>query len=462
MTEPIHKKVAVIGAGITGLCCAHQLTKSLGADQVCVLEASNKAGGYIQTDTIDGYQCDLGPNGFLDKEPKTLEWIEELGLTDQLVRANDASAHRFVMLKNKLVELKPPPAFLTSPVMSIGGKLRLMMEPLVRAKKDDSPESVWEFAARRIGRQAADNLVSAMVLGVYGGDAKKLSLRHAFPRMAEMEKEHGGLFKAMKAKKREHQYDVGTPQGPAGTLTTFRGGIGAFTTAAWDGVEKSVMLRKNVVDVTRTDDLYQLRCEGGTVIHAESVICAIPPHAIDSQFDSLDTAISSAASKVDCAPIVVVCTGYFRRDVGHSLNGFGYLVPPNQKKNVMGCIWASSVFDNTVPAGKVMLRTMMGGAIQPNLIYDSDETLLGHIQREIHPLLSITEPPDFIRIYRHPHGIPQYNLNHQAVLDQMDGVEKKLPGIFFTGNWLRGISMNDCVVDGYAVSAKVSQYLAPN
>jgi oxygen-dependent protoporphyrinogen oxidase len=460
MTEPIHKKVVIIGAGISGLCCAHRLTKSLGADSVCVLEASDRAGGYIQTDTIDGYQCDWGPNGFLDKEPKTLEWIDELGLTDQLVRANEASAHRFVMINDQLVELKPPPAFLASPVMSLGGKLRLMMEPFISGKKDDSPESVWSFASRRIGKQAADNLVSAMVLGVYGGDAKKLSLPHAFPRMAEMEREHGGLFKAMLAKKKASKGAGGSPMGPGGTLTTFRDGIGAFTEAAQRAVTNTVHTSMKIKDVSSEGSGYRVTCEDGTAVQAESIICAIPPHAIQSQFDSLNPLIRDTAAAVHCAPIAVVCTGYDRSHVGHSLDGFGFLVPPNQKKSVMGCIWSTSLFENVAPEGKVMLRTMIGGAIRPELIQETDDSLLSHISHDIHPLLSIHEPPEFVQIYRHTHGIPQYGLDHQNILDTMDGIEKDAPGVFFTGNWLRGISMNDCVVDGYSVSSKVVDYLA--
>jgi oxygen-dependent protoporphyrinogen oxidase len=460
MTEPIHKKVVIIGAGISGLCCAHRLVKTLGTDSVCVLEASDKAGGYIQTDNIEGFLCDWGPNGFLDKEPKTLEWIDELGITDQLVCANEASAHRFVMISDQLVELKPPPAFLTSPVMSVGGKLRLMMEPLIGSKKDDTPESVWDFAARRIGKQAADNLVSAMVLGVYGGDAKKLSLAHAFPRMAEMEREHGSLFKAMLAKKKASKGAEGSPMGPGGTLTTFKDGIGTFTNAAYKAVRDTVNLNKRLSQVTSAASGYLVACEDGTTLQADTIICAIPPHAIQSQFDSINESIQSTASKVECVPTAVVCTGYDRDRVGHSLDGFGFLVPPNQKKSVMGCIWATSVFDNVAPTGKVMLRTMIGGAIRPDLIYESDDSLLSHISRDIHPLLSIDEPPEFVQIYRHMHGIPQYGLGHQEVLDTMDGIEKDAPGIFFTGNWLRGISMNDCVVDGYAVSSKLHDYLA--
>ena len=90
-----HVKAAVIGAGITGLYAGHRLARELGVENVAVLEAVDSAGGYCRTERFDGFWSDVGPNGFLDKEPLMLEWIEELGLSGSLIRANEAAAHRF-------------------------------------------------------------------------------------------------------------------------------------------------------------------------------------------------------------------------------------------------------------------------------------------------------------------------------------------------------------------------------
>ncbi|MFP6615355.1 MAG: protoporphyrinogen oxidase [Candidatus Hydrogenedentota bacterium] len=444
--QPLHKKAVIIGAGISGLCCTHKLAQSLGAENVLCLEAGSRAGGYIQSENIDGYICDIGPNGFLDKEPATLDWIDQLGISDELIRANEAAARRFLLLKNRLVEMKPPAAFLLSPALSIPGRLRLMREPFIPQKTDDSPESIWDFAARRIGPEAADNLVSAMVLGVYGGDAKKLSLTHCFPRMAEMERVHGSLIKAMIAGKKAGTAKGG-PSGPGGTLTTFKTGIGRLTQRAAEVVSDSLKLNTPVASITKSQDgTFRISTGDNNQIYtADTLICALPAHASADLFRELAPDLPQAFAHVRSEPIAVVCTGHERTDVPHKMDGFGFLVPPNQNKSVLGCIWTSSLFDNFAPENRVYLRTMIGGAIHPEHVEQSDDQLLSHVRDDVFPHLGIKTDPQFLKIYRHLRGIPQYTLDHAKTLTALSKAESDHPNLHFTGNSYHGISMNDCV-----------------
>jgi protoporphyrinogen/coproporphyrinogen III oxidase len=463
LTIKDHKKVLVLGAGISGLCAGHRLVQSgMSGDDVLVLDAAREAGGYIQSDRVDGYLCDRGPNGFLSKEPLTLEWIEDLGLTGELVPANEASAHRFLLLHDQLVEIQPPPAFLFSPILSIQGKLRLALEPFISGKKDDTPESVWDFAARRIGAEAADILVSAMVLGVFGGDAHALSLAHCFPRMAEMESKHGGLFKSMLAKKKEAKASgasAGGPMGPGGVLTTFKEGMGLLTRTAAEKLAGSLEANVQAERVAYEQERFVVSCADGTGYTADCLVSAMPAHAVEEIEWNLEGSIVESAGKISCSPIAVVCTAFDRKDVPHDCNGFGYLVPPNQDKSVLGCIWTSSVFPGFAPEGKVFLRTMIGGALHPEYVDDSDEALLAKVDRDVHRVLGITTPPEMVQIYRHRHGIPQYGLEHAQAVEAFNQFEFDNPGLYFTGNSLRGISMNDCVVDAYKTAQRVATYL---
>lgn len=428
----------------------------LGAENVLCLEAGARAGGYIQSELIDGYICDEGPNGFLDKEPAMLDWIESLGISGELIQANEAAAHRFLLLNNRLVEMKPPPAFLLTSALSIPGRLRLMREPLVPRKIDGTPESIWDFAARRIGPEAADNLVSAMVLGVYGGNAKTLSLKHCFPRMAAMERDHGSLIKAMFAAKKEGKVKGG-PAGPGGTLTTFKSGIGRLTEVATNAISESLRLNSPVQAISEaSDSRYSVTTESGETIIAEKAIFTIPAHALNSIVESLAPELCNTISSVRGEPIAVVCTGHKRSDVSNSMNGFGFLVPPNQNKNILGCIWTSSVFEGFAPDDRVYLRTMIGGAIHPEYVTLSDDMLLGYVRDDVLPHLGIRSEPDFVKIYRHTRGIPQYGLDHGNVLDAVARVEAEHPGLHFSGNSFHGISMNDCVKHAYAITESMA------
>ncbi len=229
-------ELVVVGGGISGLALAHYARRLAGIEPL-VLEADSRPGGKVQTEWIDGCCCEWGPQGFLDNVPETLELADQLGLTGELVRADVASADRFIVRDGELRRVPlSPPAFLTSNILTLGGRLRVLLEPF--QPRGPEEETVFAFASRRIGREAAEVLVDAMVTGVYAGDSTRLSLPSTFPRMREMEATHGSLVKAMlaKLKERRRRRAAGEappsgagPAGPGGTLTTFRLGMQQLT-----------------------------------------------------------------------------------------------------------------------------------------------------------------------------------------------------------------------------------------
>lgn len=446
MTEQV--RVAIVGGGVTGLCTAFYLSKALGSDAVVLLEASDNLGGQTQTSAIDGYSCDWGPNGFLDREPATLQWIADLGGSAGLVRSNAAAAHRFILKNGALVEVPlSPPAFLKSPLLSVKGRARLLCEPLIRKRTDPSPESLWAFAARRIGREAADYMVDPMASGIFGGNSKELSLAHCFPRMAEMESEHGSLFKAMLAKKKQKK-KVNTT-GPAGTLTSFKNGIGHLPELAAAALGDRARCNTRITELRRDLLSFRLRTESGDEICAESVVLALPAFAAAEVARSLDEQLATVLSDIPYANMVVLCTGFKRERVGHDLNGFGFVVPRNQGKRMLGCIWTSSVFDDRAPEGHVQLRTMYGGYTDSEAIDLSDQELIELQQKEVGPLLGFDTEPDFVQIYRWPRGIPQYTLEHGDRMARIEAAEARHPGLIISGNAYRGVGLNDCVLSAH-------------
>ncbi|NUM52873.1 MAG: protoporphyrinogen oxidase [Candidatus Hydrogenedentes bacterium] len=437
-------KVAVLGGGVTGMCAAHYLCELLGRESVLVLESSDTAGGTTRTDAVDGFRLDWGPNGFLDREPLTLKWVDDLGLTGELVRANEAAAKRLILKNGQLVEIKPPPAFLFSPLLSVRGRLRLLCEPFVAQKTDISPETIWNFAARRIGPEAADTLVSCMVSGVFGGDAKLLSLEHCFPRMAAMEREYGTLFKALMSKRRINK--SASAMGPGGVLTTFREGIGFLPRHVAEQIGPRMLYGNGAKRVTRENGEYSIETSAGDTVNARYIVVAMPTHAAAVALANLDPDLCNTLTNIPYADIVVVCTGYSGDQVARDVDGFGFLVPRSEGKRALGCLWTSSIFPHEAPSGGVLLRTMIGGATDPDAVRLSDAELLAIVQREIHPLMQVSGAPQLVRIFRHAPGIPQYLLNHAENLDAIDAAEQRHPGLYFAGNAYRGVGLNDCVV----------------
>jgi len=439
-------KTLIIGGGITGCCAAYYAMRRDGADRVLLLESSDTLGGTAQTEVFDGFTCEMGPNGFLDKEPKTLQWVSDLGLDRQVIKANRLAARRFIYRNGHLHELKPPPAFLFSKVLSLQGRLRLCGEPLIPQRTSSQEETIWDFAARRIGAEAADTLVAPMVSGIYGGDAKQLDLASCFPKMAAMEAEHGGLLKAMRARRKLKAPGSGTAMGPGGTLTSFGGGIATLLNRAGEALGGCVRTNTPVASIGRNEGGYLVKTASGEEFHAESVIVAAPTYAAGAMVAELDRELAEALAAIPYASMTVVCTAYERASVGHDLHGFGFLVPRTQDLRILGCIWTSTLFPGRAPEGKVLLRTMIGGAGDPAAVGESDETFLEIIRRELFPILDIRAEPLMHRIYRYEKAIPQYTLGHQERLRAIEDAEARHPGLRFAGNAYRGVGLNDCVV----------------
>src|SRR5918993_4668287 len=221
------RRVVIAGGGIAGLAIAFELTRDPKGDiDVTVLERAARAGGNLRSERVDGYLCEWGPNGFLDNVPETPALVRELGIADRLLPADAGAKRRFIYRNGRLHELPGGPlAFALSRLLSIAGRVRVMGEPFT-PRRPDGDETIHAFAARRIGLEAADVLIDSMVSGIFAGNARELSLRACFPKMCEMEREHGSLVKAMLAKRRQRRPSADAATGaPGGHLTSFTNGI---------------------------------------------------------------------------------------------------------------------------------------------------------------------------------------------------------------------------------------------
>ena len=340
----------VVGAGVSGLTVTYELLQRVGPEvEVVCLERSSHAGGNIRTDRDGGYLLEWGPNGFLDNVEATPALIRRLGLQDEVQRADESSAIRWIWRAGKIRRVPAsPPGFLTSDILSWGAKLRVAMEPLGRRRPENLDESVFEFAARRIGRQAARVLVGAMVTGIYAGDARSLSLRATFPKMWQMETDHGGLVKAMLAKRRKARAEGSTgagPAGPGGTLTSFRGGLATFVDRL--AAEIGPALRKEhpveaIADAGARG--YRVVLRHGAPIDADAVVLACPAwHAADL-VRGADVEMAEAMDGIPSAPVAVVHLGYTRSALSPVPEGFGFLVPRDEGLRMLGTLFTSNIF----------------------------------------------------------------------------------------------------------------------
>jgi oxygen-dependent protoporphyrinogen oxidase len=442
----------VCGGGISGLTLAF-LALRRGAGDVVVLEEAERAGGKIQTEWSDGVCSEWGPHGFLDNVPETLALVESLGLTADLVRADEAADDRFIARGGRLRRVPTkPPAFLSSDVLSLPGRLRVLLEPF--QPRGPADESVFDFARRRIGREAAEVLVDAMVTGVFAGDSKRLSLPAAFPKMAAMEQTYGSLTRAMLARRKN---GGGGPAGPGGRLTTMRRGMQQLTDALAAALGSRLRLRAGVDSVVRREGGFSVRLAGGGEVSGREVALALPPRSAAHVLSGTLPAGAVAALKgIPSAGVVVVMTGYrATRPFRQPTRGFGFLVPACERGGILGSIFCDATFPVQAPPGMTLLRTLLGGMRDGGVLALSDEEMVALVRRELDRYLGGDPEPDFVRIIRHQYGIPQYTLGHPGRVAEIEAAVAAVPGLHVLGNGLRGIAANSCVVEAGRAAARI-------
>ncbi|HXW07613.1 MAG TPA: protoporphyrinogen oxidase [Vicinamibacterales bacterium] len=464
--------VVVVGGGIAGLAVAHALRHTKPGIDIRLLERSDRTGGNIRTEIVEGYMCEWGPDGFLDNVPETLALARAVGLESALRPSSDEARRRFIFRRGRLHEVPVSPlAFVRTPLLSTRAKLRIMWEPFAR-QRPESDETIFEFAARRIGAEPAAALIDSMVSGIFAGDARQLSLRACFPRMWQLETEYGGLFRALLATRKRRKKDDAMGA-PAGRLTSFDGGMEELPRAVTAALGSVVRTSDPVHELRparasqpltpgAAADGYELASHSG-VHRADAVVLAGPADETARLLQPFEPTAAGILREIPTAPIAVVCLGYDGAEVARErggLNGFGFLVPRSESIRILGALWETSIYPHRAPAGKVLVRAMIGGALDPGVLALDDQTIQRIVRTELKATMGLGIEPEFVRIIRHRRGIPQYTVGHLARLQRVDRLLRARPGIFLAGNSYRGVSINSCIAEAGSIAAAVVDYLA--
>ena len=482
-------KLVVVGGGVSGLATAFRIRERFEAHrqplELWVLEAAERAGGKIRTELTDGFRMEWGPNGFLDGKPDTLALCRDLGIEGALLPSSDAARKRYVFSCGKLHQVpETPVSFFRSQLLTLGGRFRVVGEAWAPKTPPGVDTSIAEFGRRRLGREAAEKLLDPMVSGIFAGDPAVLSLASCFPRIAEMEQEHGSLLRAMVALQRERRRErrdgsavglggqdqrggsrEGGPAGPAGTLTSFENGMEQLVQALEGRLGKS--LRKECA-VTSLLPLgngeeakgYRVRYQHQGVdqeMAADAVVLAVPAYEAKKILTEIDAAVADLLKGIPYAPLVVVGLGFTGSEAPGPLDGFGFLVPYQEGSPVLGSLWTSSIFPGRAPQDHVFTRNMVGGWRNGSAVALDEEELEAMVLEMMERAIGGRGRVQFRRCVRHPQAIPLYLLGHGERLAAIEKCLGRHPGIYLTGNAFRGVALNDCTREALRIARRIEK-----
>ena len=462
------KRVIIVGAGISGLAVAYRLQERSPSTDITILEQDSRPGGTAWTLHEDGFQLEIGPNGFLDTKPATVNLCRDVGLGREMIEASDAAANnRFLWLGERL-RLLPGSlgAFVRSDLLTWRAKINIMLERWRGPAAPASDESIDRFARRRAGAEVADLFADALVTGIYAGDPRLLSLPACFPRLAHFEQEYGsvlkGFAKAARLRHREAQVKGEVYQRP-GKMWSLRTGMRRLMEELAGSLKQPPIYGVAAARVERSGNpdrpAWTVVGSGTERRQADAVVLTCPAHQQAGLLADVGGGLAEEIAAIPYNRVAVIGLGYRRADVPMSLDGFGFIAPQNTRRDLLGVQWCSSIFPGRAPEGAVLLRAMCGGWYRADIVGWDDTRLLSAVRAELRCSMGVTAAPIYQRIIRWDRAIPQYHVGHLQRLRRVDSRLLAQPGLFLGGNAYRGVALNDCTEQGEVLAERVSAYL---
>jgi oxygen-dependent protoporphyrinogen oxidase len=475
------EKVIVIGAGISGLACAHRL-KQLGL-RPRVLEATERSGGLINTVRREGFLFETGPQ-FPRFPPSVWQLVRDLNLEREFV-AGDSKAKRYIFRRGRL-HLTPfsPGGLIKTQLLGLKSKLRILGEPFGYSRPPDREESLAEFVQRKFGTEVLDNLVDPIISTIFLGDARKMGMESAFPALVEWERNRGSLVRGAlyaRKSKRDAAKSGGASRPPTfhsngnaslrvtdslPTLGSFRSGMATLPERLAEELRGEITYKAAVesIALSRENDgeskpAWQVCLSCGEQITAEYLVLAVPAHVGARLLEPNVPQLALQLKTIEYAPIFVVSSAYERSKVANRLDGFGFMVPRSEGLNTICTFWNSSLFGGRAPEGTVLITSFAGREPSDKVGAAIDGECPRTVEAENARILGISGEPVARVVWKDSRALPQYYIGHAQRVAETYRILRLFPSLYLAGNFLKGRSIGDCVDVAYRVAENLHSQL---
>lgn len=445
------KKVAIIGAGITGLTTALDLQKE--NIPFTVFESSDHLGGVIATSNENGFLYETGPNTGTISQPEVMDLFDDLKGDCNLEIANDASGKRLIWKNGRWHAM---PAGLVSgistPLFSWKDKFRILGEPF-RKPGTDPNESLADLVKRRMGRSFLDYAVDPFILGIYAGDPQYIVPKYALPKLYNLEQNYGsfigGAIKKGREKKDENQKKA------TGKIFSVTGGLEELIRALVKRVGKeNIRTNCNGLDIKPVENGFEIK---GPDIHETftHVVSTVNSAEVEKLFPFAGKEALAPITCLKYARVTEVAVG-FKKWSGMSLEAFGGLIPFRENRNLLGALFMSTLFKGRAPEGGALITTFVGGMRKPELADLRGDKLEDLIAKEMKIILGLKDfKPDLLKTKSHSRAIAQYGADSEGRIKAIEAIEKKYPGLFLAGSIIGGIGMADRIKQARSVTDRI-------
>lgn len=449
------KRVAIVGGGISGLATAYYLSRSgIG----CTLfEQRTELGGLIRTEEVAGCLVEAGPDSWLTEKAWMLDLIRELGLGDQVIGSRDEQRRVFVVRDGRaraipesmrLFAPAKPWQLATTSLLSLRGKARFATE-WFRRPRTLRERSVADFVLDHFGSEVLEYLAQPMLSGIYGSPPDKLSADEVIPRLVEYERRYGSVMRG--AFRNRHRR-------PRGSLfQTLRDGLQTLVTAMETAIRPACeIVHERVSHVTISERGWQVRREGGSV-DFDDLVLATPAHEAGRLLAGLGSGLADLLNRIRYTSSVVTALVYPAADFGHSLNGFGLLVPRCEGGSLAACTWVNTKFAGRTPADKILLRAFMTGESADRALQADSDKILSEADAELRRWMGFRSPLTTGIVRRWERSLPQHAVGHKDLVFRLEDAARQFRGLHLAGNGYGGLGIPDCIQRSRRIAESIAK-----
>jgi protoporphyrinogen/coproporphyrinogen III oxidase len=477
--EPVDRaRVAVIGAGLTGLATAWFLRDEF---EVTVLEAAPRVGGQIHTMDLAGVPLDVGADAFLARQPEAEALVRAAGFDDDDLVA-PATGQVQLWVDGRLRPL-PEGTVLGAPtslravarsgVLRPAGLLRAAVEPLLPRRHVMGDRSVADLVGERFGHDVVDRLVEPLLGGVYAGSTQRLSASATVPPVWAAAREHRSLRAGLQAHRQRTAGDTRP------VFLTLRGGLGSLTARLRDDLDGRVRTGTRVSALRRVGHRWQVtsrtEASGGQdsgertgkgraaeVGDYDAVVLAVPAVVASALLREVDPEIAREFAGIRAASVGVIALAYDPADARSVPEGSGILVPRSEGRLVKAVTVSSRKWPHHRDRGEAFLLRASVGRIDDTTALDLDDrTLADRVDAEVRWALRLRHPARERIVMRWPQALPQYDLGHLARVDRIRyAVADRLPGLEVGGAALDGVGLAARARDAGRLAHEVRHHLS--
>lgn len=463
--EPGCRRIAVVGAGISGLAAAFHLGELAAArampTEIVLFERNRRVGGTIQTIRRGGYVAETGPDSFLAQKPWALDLTKRLGLEDQLVGIRPEYRKAFIVRDGRLIQvpdgfalLAPLSigAFLKSPLVSLPAKLRMAAEPLMPRRRAAGDESLASFVRRRMGRELLDRVVQPLVAGIYMADPQKLSLEATMPRFIDMERRYGSVIKGLRAARgKQDAKPQRSATVPAGAFLSFRNGATTLVDALSSRLGQVVRCGTEAISLCQQApaNRWLIGLADGSEFAADGVVCAAPAYAAARLVRHRSPDLAGLLETIGYASVATVNMAFDSGNFGRlPAAGYGFVVPAVEGRRIIAASFSSRKFPYRAPQGSMLIRTFIGGALQAGMMRMGDAEMTAAAREELRSLIGLNLTPSWVHVERSSDALPQYAVGHVQHIAKIRQTVSTIPGLALAGAAYEGVGMPDCIRSG--------------